>query len=217
MVVQHTMSWFGIWRSIGPGKCDMWPQTLQHIGSAISSENQVRKCGNTLEILFGPAHVFLLPCTTFRSICLRCWLYSSIFAFVQDKHICIASKTQKGQQSQFMKKKNLMPAIYNALVKVQYSLNHSCREMHITPIMHSRYLSDFLHLQMCLLLTEGLSQTGYSGLAVFQAWWCRAECTIPSDSRHVRTAGWNREISVSYYGVDWLHTSESVSHQEWGN
>ncbi len=62
------------------------------------------------------------------------WLYSSIFAFVQDKHnMYLQVKHKKGQQSQFMKKKNLMPAIYNALVKVQlFAKSFMSRNAHHT-------------------------------------------------------------------------------------
>lgn len=55
---------------------------------------------------------------------------------------------------------------------------------------------------MLNVLTERQSQTGYSGWAVCQAWWCRAECTTPSDSRHERTVGWDKErlqsVTVAY-------------------
>ncbi len=205
MVVQHTMSWFwDLKEHLDPENvtCDL------RLSSTLGSAHFLRKSGQKMWKHFGDS-VWICSCVFF----------TSIFAFVQEKHnMYLQVKHKKGQQSQFMKKKKGSWQPFTMLSsKYNYSLIHSCLEMHITPIMHSRYLSDFLHLQMCLLLTECLSQTGYSGLAVFQAWWCRAECTIPSDSRHVRTAGWNREISVSYYGVDWLHTSESVSHQEWGN
>lgn len=171
----------------------MWPQTrILHI----SPENQVRKCGKILEILFGPAHVFLLPCTTFRGICLRC-AYNPVYLHLSKRNItCICKQDTKkvSKVSSWKKKKKGSWQVFTMpSSKYNYSLKQSCLEMHTTPIMHSGNLSDFLHLQMCLSLTECLSQTGYSGWAVCQAWWCRAECTIPSDSRHGRTAGWNRE------------------------
>lgn len=102
------------------------------------------------------------------------------FAFVQ--------KTQEGQ---------IMAGIYNALVKVQL-FPKAIRSKNVNHTYNAqwefiRFRSSTNVFAMLHVLTECLSQTGYSGWAVCQAWWCRAECTIPSDSRHVRTAGGNRE------------------------
>ncbi len=120
MVVQHTVSWFwDLKEHLDPKNmtCDL--RLSSTFPPKIRSEN--------LETLW-----------RFCLDLLMCF-FTSIFAFVQEKHnMYLQVKHTKGQQSQFMKKKKGSWQLFTMLSsKYNYSLIHSCLEMHITPIMQS--------------------------------------------------------------------------------
>ncbi len=125
MVVQHTMSWFwDLKEHLDPENvtCDL------RLSSTLDSAHFLRKSGQKIWKHFGDS-VWICSCVFF----------TSIFAFVQEKHnMYLQVKHKKGQQSQFMKKKKGSWQLFTMLSsKYNYSLIHSCLEMHITPIMHS--------------------------------------------------------------------------------